>query len=378
MIDDGVALLNPAIAKFGEARKALDPVVVPDPNPIPTPTIRSRVGYSCHIPDDPIKADAYVARLATVGCEIIRDDLAWAWMEPSKGSFNFSRAKLHTSLCKKYNMKYMAQIGFCPQWANNSTNDKIGPLNVTDFGMWAKTLGQWFVNDPVAMEVLYGIEPWNESNWTFLINPVTKVAGDPVYGTAINNAAYDALHPLGIKVIGGALANVGFKVWNEPILTWWDAAISAGIKFDEPSVHPYEFGNGNMTADQMLRTDIPNPPSRVFKSFGSVESLAALLKRRLNYTGKIHITEFGAPTNRPDGSWAPRGTSEANQAELVKKSIPLFLAYPQMGNFFFYSPLDSNSWGTTTMEDHFGHIRSDGVAKPAFAAFKEAIRLLRS
>lgn len=332
----------------------------------PPPVSSGRLlGFSSHIPSDLAGADAYVAKLATANIRAVRDDLAWSWTENPKGTFNWTRLNTLCTVTRKYNMKLVVQIGFAPGWSNGGRQDKIGPYNASDFGNWAKAVALKL--QQTCPDTIRGIEYWNEPNINFLINPNTGQEGDPIYYTQLANAAYTAIKGAGVTIPlwGGSTSGVGQTVWNGPI-DWTETTLKNGVKFDEWSCHAYYFGTG-ITADQTIRMDVPTGFNMTF-FYGGLETLDKLLAR-YGYSGKIHSTEMGMPTDAyPSGTRINAGgfgsTTEAVQADWFTKAWPLWISKPRAGDFYIYTSKDNNSGDTTDREDHFGSFRSDWSEKP--------------
>ncbi|MBA2312749.1 MAG: hypothetical protein H0V97_08120 [Actinobacteria bacterium] len=363
--------------KIGQARKALDSPTPPPPPP--SPAASGLIGFCVHLRDDAASIDANVARYKAAGAQIVRDDLAWSWMEGTRGNVNYTRAKFICDALVKHGLKLYAVIGYAPRWSNGNRDDKIGPYNPADFGWFCGQLAKWLQMNYPGLCV--GIEPWNEPNIHFLIHPTTGAMGDPAYYVALHNVAHGAIKAnSAIPVVASSSAGDGWGwpgsalpgVWNEPVMRWNERLLDLGIKFDEWSCHPYEFGD-NQTGAYMTRQGAVTGWTRsIFDN--PAESLAEQLTRRIGYTGPVHASEFGCPTDRPDGSPAPRGTSEQNQADMVRLAIGQWRANPRHGHLLLYVADDYDSWGIESMEQHFGLWRSDKTPKPAVAAFTAAIR----
>lgn len=393
-IKDWAYEVNRIVVAHESRLTKLEPVAPPPPPSPPPPSgFEPLVGMSGPMPDDPLQAAAYFeSAVAPLGCEIYRTDLAWAWMEGTRGNINYRRAQNLVDACRKHNMKCLPILGYTPLWARPGTNsDKHGPTKIVTnpdgsttrvhdpapFGFFCEKIASWFTSH--GSDVLYGFEPLNEPNHDFLYNTISGRYGDPAQYVLLQNAAYDGIkRASNFIVIGGATAGPGYGtpgglfggVWNEPVMRWLEAALNGGAKFDEWSVHLYEFGD-NQTATQMLRlTDVTAFNRGHWRT--SVETTREQLARLRGYTGKIHVTEWGAPTDMPDGSYTPRGVKESEQALLIGKGIPLLKTAPQVGHIFVYMPKDKSTFTAITMEDHFGLIRSDGAWKPSAAAFKAA------
>ena len=360
----------------------------PPPPPPPPPAAEGLTGVCTHLAIGPLPpaavVDSHIARYKAAGFQAIRDDLAWSWMEYTRGSIDFRRAKLICDSLVKHDMKLYCQIGFTPGWANGGAkmpngqpNDKVGPLPafIPAFAGFAGELAHWLSSTYPGLCI--GIESHNEPNWVFLTNPSTGQWGDALYYVSLHNPVVDAVKDAApeIPVVAGATAGLGFIVWDEPVMQWTEKALKAGLRFDEWACHPYEFGSGNMTGAQMTRLSDPTPFARALWDT-RCESLAEQLARHGHPNVKIHFSEWGAPTHRKDGVQTYRGTSAQNQADLIRLGLALFKAHPRHGHSFFYCADDTDSFSDTQdMERHFGAWWSDLTPKPAVAAFKAAASL---
>jgi hypothetical protein len=83
------------------------------------------------------------------------------------------------------------------------------------------------------------------------------------------------------------------------------------------------------------------------------------------------ITEFGWATGgNPSGDW---DTSEANQASWLASAIDQMKARSDVAAIVLYQFEDLNTNDATTSEDHYGLLRSDGSAKPAYAVVEQRL-----
>lgn len=374
----------------GMAGMALPEASTPPPLP-PTPPATSgpMFGFSDHVPTgSQTEADEHFARLKAVGSKVVREDFAWSWMNGTKGSYDFGHVDVICRAARKHGLKVLAQIGYAPAWANGgrldsqpdgSWGDKWGPLNPADFGVWAGKLAAHLKANHA--DVMLAVTPWNEPNIPFLFNPHTGKAGDPAYYVQLHNAAYDAIKTVypALEVWGGDTAGAGAVQWDEQTMAWSEHVIPR-IKFDAWACHPYYFGQGGpdrddgQSADEMTATNWPSGLARLFWGDSyQQETLAEQLARHGHPNVKIHATEVGVPTDRPDGSPASRGTHESAQAAWFTKFWTLWTGQPRAGHVFFYTSHDNDSWDTTDHENHFGAWRSDGNPKPVVQAIKTAL-----
>src|SRR5690348_16301399 len=90
-----------------------------------------------------------------------------------------------------------------------------------------------------------------------------------------------------------------------------------------------------------------------------VSTSNSLMAAHGDATTQIWATEYGAPTG------GPSSITEQAQADLVSQALPLWYSRPYAGPLFWYSGRDTGT-STTDREQHFGLLRYDGTAKPAY------------
>ena len=86
------------------------------------------------------------------------------------------------------------------------------------------------------------------------------------------------------------------------------------------------------------------------------------------------ITEVGWPTG-PSTQLDPAGwaTTEANQAAWLGQFIDAMKARTDVAAVVVYQLVDINTSDTTTSEDHYGLLQSDGTPKPAYAVVQQRL-----
>lgn len=319
-------------------------------------------------------ADSQFSQAVAAGATWVRFDVPWAWSEGGSsrpGGINWTVFETAMSRASTRGLKVVIQAGYCPQWANGgSTDDKIGPTSshYQHWGDWVRSLAsRCEANYP---GVCMAIEYWNEPEISFLKNPgAGNATGDWAYYKTLAQYAWNTVRGVSpatsdaapnIKLWAGANAGVGETSWNT--WNWLDPLIADGPPdwFDEWSNHPY-YWDTNLTGAQMTSIVAETNWSRTHWISGNnlADRLAAW-----GYTGRIHGSEWGCPTNTPTNTQVVRGTSEANQADLFELGWPLWKAQPRAGHLGVYVVRDINSTDTADPEKHFGAYRSTGVAKP--------------
>ena len=102
---------------------------------------------------------------------------------------------------------------------------------------------------------------------------------------------------------------------------------------------------------------------------GTNRSLRSVMKDNDDAGKRIWLTEFGAPTGGPPGSFV----SEAAQAQMIKRAHEKWGKQVWMGPLFVYEARDHGS-DFSTREDFFGLLRRDFTPKPAYWAFSTMAR----
>jgi hypothetical protein len=273
-------------------------------------------------------------------------------------------------------LKVILQAGYAPSWSNGGLDDKHPPTsgNIQAYGNYVRALATYAHNNYPG--TLVAIEYWNEPNltdpsWGFFKGSTAT------YYTQLARAAWNTKKGISpaaadpapeIQLWGGATSGEG-EYSGGAEWGWLNEAISAGILSvsDAWSCHPYYFTTG-ITYTSATATNNPWGWGRAF--WNGTDNLATKLAAA-GYTGLIHGTEWGVPTDAwPSGTRVSEGgfgtTSELDSAYTFRDGWPLWKAQPRAGFLFWYTMKDSNSAGTTTREDHFGVYRSDWSGKPSY------------
>lgn len=334
---------QPDTGKWGEAKRLLNearaladaPPPEPVPEPVPEPAAY-RWGFSAHALTSKLgtTSSTYVPRLAAASSHMIRDDIY-----PGTSQASYDRL---FKLAADNGQKLVLIM-----WGGGA------PPAPATMQSWAKTMAAYGKQNYPG--VLHAIEAANEPNSNGGFTSTSYLA----HGNAVYAGAKEG--DTSVKVWGGAT--------NGPAIGWASAMITAGLKFDEWSCHPYPAFGFYPDAVGMLRTDIVSAWAETFWRANATGKTLVQMLTSLGYTGPIHGTEWGAPTNPPGGT-APQCCSEQAQADLWVKGYPMWRAQPRAGWLLFYTGQDDNTAGTSTREDHFGAYRSDATAKPVVAAMK--------
>lgn len=352
-------------------------------------------GYSMHTlgVSDP---DAYMTKAVNGGAQTTRDEFEWAWIEPSKGVYDWAASDRLMTYAANHGLHMLMIADTTPSWASGK-DDSIEnwqlypPINSIDFGNFAGKLaaryggtGSFWAAHPTLPKVLpAGIEIWNEPNlprfWTSGPNAVKY--------TGMLKLAYQKVKAVdpSMTVVTGGLAPVG--CYNDADCNGVaDNGVSAdGINpvnylktiyvnggagyFDAVGWHPYSFwGTNTATAAEMLANENWSAWSQMGDTATSARSL---MIARNDGNKKIWATELGAPTCITGAQYTC--VSEAEQAKLATQGVALWKSYSWSGNYYWYDLRDDFGGSSTTdMEYHFGALRSNNTQKPSYAALKTA------
>jgi exo-beta-1,3-glucanase (GH17 family) len=97
----------------------------------------------------------------------------------------------------------------------------------------------------------------------------------------------------------------------------------------------------------------------------------------------LWLTEAGAPTNGPGAvatcsnynyGGSPDHVDDCLQSLILTQVVQNVKAVSWDGVTFFYSYQDNNSNDPSTVENHFGIVRSNGSQKPSYAALKNSLQ----
>jgi hypothetical protein len=145
-------------------------------------------------------------------------------------------------------------------------------------------------------------------------------------------------------------------------------AAGARPYFDAVAQHAYSF---------------PAPPALAFDWTGWTQMLhvRGIMMQHGDSNKLLWITEYGAPTAGPGGiattsnynfDGSPDHVDEALQAFMATQAVALYKTYPWAGPFFWYGYKDLGT-SSSSNENFFGLVRSNGTHKPAYDAFVHAI-----
>lgn len=109
--------------------------------------------------------------MAATGAQWIRFDFDWGKLEPSKGSYNWSRIDRAVNAAQSRGLKVIGMIGYTPDWARPAgTTDKTPPTNMDDYANFTRAVVQRY-----APKGVKHWEVWNEPNIVVFWHPQPNV-----------------------------------------------------------------------------------------------------------------------------------------------------------------------------------------------------------
>jgi hypothetical protein len=285
-------------------------------------------------------------RLQNLGVEVVRINVLWNKVEPTKGTYNWS---LYDPLIKGLQARGIAPVltlVSTPAWANGGQGTNFAPTSASTFAAFAKAAAQHY---PFVKKWLI----WNEPNHRIWLRPTSP----SIYVTRLLNPAYTAIHSVikNVMVGGGVTAPDAASGGVSPV-AWIAGMAKAHAKLDAYAHNPYPSDpsetptSGGCTHCQTLTmATLPNLIADVTKAFGK--------KKR------IWLTEYGYQTNPPDPYL---GVSLAKQALYISESSLRAYLSPRVDlliQYLIQDEPDLAGWQSGLMTD-------TGVEKPSYQAFQ--------
>jgi hypothetical protein len=293
--------------------------------------------------------------MAATGARWLRVPLQWTSMEPAKGVYRWSAHDRVLGMALERGLQPIAVVAYTPAWARPAgctTSQFCPPARTRDYADFLRAVVQRYARYGVTV-----YEIWNEPNLASFWKP----APDPArYAALLKDAAVAArAADPGVTILSGGLSPA-VRDGNGKVTpqTFVRALYAAGAQrsFDGLGMHPYAW---------------PAAPLRAasWNAFYTLPQLHALMAARGDGHKKIWMTEFGYST----GTWA-QASSEADQAAHLTEAYRSIASAPWAGPLLWFNHRDRGS-DPSNREHNFGLVTQGGRAKPALAAFTDAMRL---
>lgn len=300
--------------------------------------------------------------MAALGVGWVRADLAWSTVERVEGRYEWAAFDAIVREANKRNIKVLPILTYTPSWARRdlcAQSKFCDPENLAAFARFARDAAERY-----APRGVHHWEIWNEPN----IRLFWSAGAHAGRYTSLLQAAYTAIKQVDHNafVVSGGLAPTGTGNGNIAPLEFVASmyGYGAGEYFDALGFHPYSYP---ITPTYTYPT---NAWSQMAETDVSLRSIMAL---HGDSNKEIWLTEYGAPTGGPRKAatesilgWPEYDhVSEAYQAALLQEAYDAADNYPWAGPLFWYSYKDLGT-SNSTKENHFGILRADGSAKPAY------------
>ncbi len=286
-----------------------------------------------------------VKLLKELGVSFVRVDFYWQDIEPQKGKFDFSKYDYIVKLISENNIKILAILDYCADWAGKSWNSP--PDNLDDFVNFARKVVQRYKEKIKYWEI------WNEPDSRIYWQPQDEMK---TYLKLLKKT-YKAIKEIdpSAKILLGGLTPEGYYALKR--------IYEMGGKdyFDIVNIHPFV---NPLEKDCIKRIKILcKNIKKLMEKFGDKEK-------------KIWITEIGCPgvkkPSKENAWWFGKSPTEAEQAEFLKKvftEIPKLEFVDKVFWAFFRDCKEHFNTGV----DFFGLVRWDFSRKKAFKIYKKCI-----
>jgi hypothetical protein len=286
--------------------------------------------------------------MANANATWIRSDLAWEYLEPSPGNWQWGLYDPVVQDAKAVGLKYLAILHTVPAWANSGIGDYGIPNDTTKYTNYAYQTVKHYLQ--------LGVNTYEIGNEVNLTHP--GWAPDGAFYTTnmlipIVDGVRQAATELGksVTIIMGSMAPTDWDpagVNQSTFLTDVYTTLAGVGYFDAIAWHPYTGADNPMTGAQFV------PDSA---------ALATIMSSHGDGAKKIWGTEYGQATG---GS---NSITEQAQAILVTQAYNTWYAQSWAGPLFWYAGRDTGT-DLIDREQHFGLLRYNGSRKPAYCAFQ--------
>jgi hypothetical protein len=276
----------------------------------------------------------------------VRADIGWKYVQPTPTTWSFTRYDQVLTDMNTNNLKYLAILHTVPAWANGGAGDAVPAPNLAQMTEYCYQTVKHFrpagvVNYEIGNEVNYAQDGWIPTGASY----ARKVLIPCVTGA--RRAATELGQPVNL-MFGSMAPGAGVGGGQEAVAFLTEAyANGARGLTDSLGFHPYGGLNPSVEPNMVTLPD----------------TIHAVMQANGDGADKIWATEYGLPTGGTT-SW-----SEQVQADWVGAAYDTWAAHSYAGPMIWYAGRDSGT-SATDREQHFGILRFDGSAKPAYAALQ--------
>lgn len=324
--------------------------------------------------------DARVRLLADAGAALIRVDMRWDLIAPSRPAnpaspadpaYRWGQYDAIVAAARRYGVEVLFAVYGTPAWAQDPTvpfdvryeNWSIRPLVAGDFGAFAEAAARRYA--PLGVRKWEG---WNEPNIALFLRPQYTRSGNrwvpasPAIYSGLLKAFYAGVKradpsatvagavtaPAGTRCPNCALDDAPVRVTPDDFITALNAR-ALRPPMDVVSHHPYPF---RAPADT-------TPPRRTYVDFYNLNVLTKTIDRTYLRGKRLWLTEYGFGTRKVPQYPFAFGT--ANQGPFIADAYRRAKANARIGLLVYYLLQDHPQWAS-------GVLTQAGSPKPGYQA----------
>lgn len=305
---------------------------------------------------EPWKIDRSADMMVEMGASWLVEYFPWAYLEPSKGKFDWAHADMVVNAAASRGLKLLARLDMVPEWArpDGSTSRFLDREHFQDYAAFAGAFASRYRGK------LEGIIVWNEPNLRFEwgYRPV-----DPAGYTSLLKAAYLAIKSVNpeVSVVAAGLApTLDTGEWGLDDLEFLRQMYQAGAKpyFDKLAVHAYGWRSP---------PDDPAAPDKI--NFARPELVRDVMVANGDYDKTVLITESGW-NDHPRWSKAVRPAQRVQYSLRAVEKVAQEWPWAEAIAFWnFRLPRDAHNYN-----DYFTFVTVDFTPKAIYEAFRQAAR----
>ncbi len=303
----------------------------------------------------PGSVDARVAKLRSIGVQVVRFSVRWDQVAPTKpttpadpsdSAYDWSTVDPVLQALHTAGMDVVVQLVGTPSWANGGHGTNYAPTSPATFGAFASAAAQQY---PWVKRWLI----WNEPNQARWLKPTSP----SIYTSRLLNPAYTAIHAAihGAQVAGGGTAPRAATGGVSPI-AWLLGMRAAHAKLDAYAHNPYPL---DPKRESPLSGGCAHCATITMATIGKLVGLVS----RSWPSARIWLTEYGYQSNPPDPLL---GVPLALQAQYVGEGAYAAYKTPRVDLLLHFLYRDEPQ----IARFQSGLVTLTNAQKPAYAAFE--------
>ncbi|MBA3347349.1 MAG: hypothetical protein H0T13_02195 [Actinobacteria bacterium] len=304
-------------------------------------SIRFGIQDDAWLADGPGTLDSRLARLQSLGVDLVRFNLHWNRIEPERGVKDWAESDAVLRGLRTRGIGVVVGLVGSPGWTNGGRPANFAP-RAADFAAFARSAAQRYrwVRDWLI---------WNEPNQARWLRPTSPA----VYVKSILNPAYAAIHAVNrrARVAGGVTAPRAGSNGVSPV-TWIRGMAAARARLDAYAHHPYPA----RPSDSPFIGGCPQAGCTTI-TMATLERLLAETARAFG-PKRIWLTEYAYQT----GAF---GVTSQRQAELIGQSAMRVAWAPRVDMLIHYLVVDEPQ----VARFQSGLYLTSGKSKPAASAY---------